>query len=725
MKGQYFLKLLTGVVAAFMLLLSSCDDDNKVTRDPDDFPSEGEELTIPMDKKPIMVWVDASANFSRFVKKESIDQYLQLIKESGITHVIVDVRLTAGYVMYPNSQYATELVTWKGVTRDKSWDYLGYFIEKCRSLDLSIYAAMNTFTSGQNQMGVGMAYDNAQIGELTSILHNPTGMTDMRQEAGGTVFMNAADPRAQEYVLNIIKEVVGRYDIDGIVLDRCRFDSEEADFSNVSKKAFEKYLQKTISFPSDIYSWKDGKKVYGPYRKQWYEWRAGIIHDFFAEARKAVKQIKPDVKFATYTGGWYPTYYREGANWASKYYNASANFPEWATFNYKSTGYAEELDYHLPGLYYNQLTGSGWWTVEGGITNVKQVTRGAVPVVAGLAVENYYNNPNQLAEAVELCLKNAHGVMLFDFWHIAEKNLWSKVNQGVCNALGKEPVTSGVTLTKIEQTIGTKKIAGYSAVIDFAKNPKLKFNVVMPASVTVPSETVKTLPAKNGTPILAVNGGYFYGNASNSLVVSGGVQLAPNIQSMTRSGKTVYPVRSVMGLMEDGHFDFTWVYNVAGSKKAYSFPSALDNDEQSGTFMASAPTASTPGAKEWNSLEAVGGGPRLLENGNNVATYNYWREAFDGGGIAGTSNQPRTAMGVTSDGKLILIVIDGRRPGYSDGCTLAELADLLKSMGAVDALNLDGGGSSVMVGYNSKLLTRPCENDAQRKVSSCVVISEL
>ncbi len=58
---------------------------------------------------------------------------------------------------------------------------------------------------------------------------------------------------------------------------------------------------------------------------------------------------------------------------------------------------------------------------------------------------------------------------------------------------------------------------------------------------------------------------------------------------------------------------------------------------------------------------------------------------------------PRTAVGLDAySNRLILIVIDGRQPFYSQGATLAQLADLLIYYGATDAMSLDGGGSSTM-----------------------------
>jgi hypothetical protein len=59
---------------------------------------------------------------------------------------------------------------------------------------------------------------------------------------------------------------------------------------------------------------------------------------------------------------------------------------------------------------------------------------------------------------------------------------------------------------------------------------------------------------------------------------------------------------------------------------------------------------------------------------------------------------PRTALGIDDDGRtLILVVVDGRQPGYSEGVSLPELAEVLRLLGADDAVNLDGGGTTTMV----------------------------
>jgi hypothetical protein len=74
---------------------------------------------------------------------------------------------------------------------------------------------------------------------------------------------------------------------------------------------------------------------------------------------------------------------------------------------------------------------------------------------------------------------------------------------------------------------------------------------------------------------------------------------------------------------------------------------------------------------------------------------------------------PRSVAGVSKDRRyLVLMVVDGRQPGYSEGVTTAEAADWAYRLGAYDALNLDGGGSSALVVQGEdgapKTLNRPC-----------------
>ena len=89
--------------------------------------------------------------------------------------------------------------------------------------------------------------------------------------------------------------------------------------------------------------------------------------------------------------------------------------------------------------------------------------------------------------------------------------------------------------------------------------------------------------------------------------------------------------------------------------------------------------------------QAIGGGPRLLRNGqiSIEASAEGIAESFV------TARHPRTAVGFNSE-YIFLVTVDGRQPGYSMGMSLTELAQFIKELGADEAINLDGGGSTTM-----------------------------
>jgi hypothetical protein len=71
--------------------------------------------------------------------------------------------------------------------------------------------------------------------------------------------------------------------------------------------------------------------------------------------------------------------------------------------------------------------------------------------------------------------------------------------------------------------------------------------------------------------------------------------------------------------------------------------------------------------------------------------------------------QPRTFMGLSADRRyLIMICVDGRQPGWSEGCHHPEAAQWLLDFGAWDGVNMDGGGSTVMVREDVGVVNRPC-----------------
>lgn len=84
------------------------------------------------------------------------------------------------------------------------------------------------------------------------------------------------------------------------------------------------------------------------------------------------------------------------------------------------------------------------------------------------------------------------------------------------------------------------------------------------------------------------------------------------------------------------------------------------------------------------------------------------------------TRQPRTMAGIDRRGRLLLVTVDGRQPGVSEGLTLEEEADLMKSLGAEDAMNLDGGGSTAMASGGT-LLNRTSDAAGERADGDFIV----
>jgi hypothetical protein len=122
----------------------------------------------------------------------------------------------------------------------------------------------------------------------------------------------------------------------------------------------------------------------------------------------------------------------------------------------------------------------------------------------------------------------------------------------------------------------------------------------------------------------------------------------------------------------------------------------------------------------WDDMEyIVGGAPVLIQAGNPVTDYT--AEKVEHTFV--TKKHPRTALCVLSDEAWVFVVVDGRRPKYSIGMTLAELTVYLIEMGCQDALNLDGGGSSTIF-YEDKVRNIPADPLGERPVSDAILVLE-
>jgi hypothetical protein len=117
-----------------------------------------------------------------------------------------------------------------------------------------------------------------------------------------------------------------------------------------------------------------------------------------------------------------------------------------------------------------------------------------------------------------------------------------------------------------------------------------------------------------------------------------------------------------------------------------------------------------------NVTQAVGGGPVIVRDGKPVYRS---LEGFTTNQLA--YRHPRTGVGQTADGRILLVAVDGQQPGYSTGLTNFELALTMMRLGCVTASALDSGGSTTMA-FDGKLLNRPSDPGGERAVAEALTV---
>ena len=144
-----------------------------------------------------------------------------------------------------------------------------------------------------------------------------------------------------------------------------------------------------------------------------------------------------------------------------------------------------------------------------------------------------------------------------------------------------------------------------------------------------------------------------------------------------------------------------------------------------GMIVSVSEVVSSDGAALEGGTGVVNGGPRLVEGGAVEIT------AFAEGFVYpenpefyyrfGERRNPRTLAGIMRGGDLLLVAVDGRRPGYSVGASFEESAAIMDALGSREAVNLDGGGSTGMT-IGERLVTRPSDATGERPTGDALVL---
>lgn len=287
---------------------------------------------------------------------------------------------------------------------------------------------------------------------------------------------------------------------------------------------------------------------------------------------------------------------------------------------------------------------------------------------------------------------------------------------------GWKPATSymttfpqGIQLFQFDSIYNNQRIKAFCLVYD-SRNTTFEFKPVLSNTAKTPTSFYTE---EQGTTYACINGGYFGGNQSYSLVKYNNTVFSANIKTLTRSfngaNTSYFPTRAAFGITSTGAPSVAWIYHISsGNDLIYSYPSPSPN--ALGLPPQPVPDANFPvGGSVWNTTSAIGGSPVLIKN--NEVRVSDAEELID---INNGSSRPRSAIGYLSNGMVLLLAVEGDNAPDYPGINLVNLAALLKTLGCTEAINLDGGGSTSMIVSGTRTV-RP-SNGTERAVPSVVLI---
>ena len=285
-------------------------------------------------------------------------------------------------------------------------------------------------------------------------------------------------------------------------------------------------------------------------------------------------------------------------------------------------------------------------------------------------------------------------------------------------------ITLAQPITWTEITSNYSLPAGIKVYQGDRATPKLKIfyidadmnnpDLVIHPYITSPNKLVKDFVPFVGA-YAGVNGGFFGGSTSYSAVVYPYEVKAQNVASVTRFSQSYPVIRSFFGMNADKSFHVEWIYHFGNNvDNIYKFNEPLPYTNNQQTPLP--PPQQSAGTVYSNLLVGIGGAPTLVKNGQVNVTYD--QEIMWGSGVGYDNRDPRTAVGYTANNHVIMIVADGRQIN-SEGVGLPELAQIMIDLGCVEAMNLDGGGSTQMA-IGNQYVNNPSE---QRAVPTILTIT--
>lgn len=293
-----------------------------------------------------------------------------------------------------------------------------------------------------------------------------------------------------------------------------------------------------------------------------------------------------------------------------------------------------------------------------------------------------------------------------------------------------QPLPSSVHIYFTNEPIDTSPFRAYYLIADL-KDKKLDFTVDTSRDRRL---TPSTFYERNNKALVVVNTTFFSFETNRNLnvVIKNGKMVsytAPVRGTDKDSINRYYYFKGAIGISSNRKADIAWLLSDSAIQYpiAYQFPVKriqwgkfqpdIVFSYNDSIYIFDGPSLKKIINNRWKVLTAVGGGPVLLQE-NRIMITNDEERMFAGKAI--NDKHPRTAMGYTKDGKLIILVIEGRNKN-AGGATLTQEAQIFKDLGCWEALNLDGGGSSCML-VNGKETIKVSDASGQRPVPAVFII---
>jgi exopolysaccharide biosynthesis protein len=230
---------------------------------------------------------------------------------------------------------------------------------------------------------------------------------------------------------------------------------------------------------------------------------------------------------------------------------------------------------------------------------------------------------------------------------------------------------------------------------------------------------------KDSNPLVVVNGTFFsfQTNQNLNVVIKDGklISYTAPVKGKGKDSLSFFHIyKGAIGISKKRSADIAWIKTDSSKKfaRAVQFPyTDAGNIFTVNTSSGERSTNNYDPFVKWKMRTAIGGGPVLLQKGEVMITNNEER-MFPGKAI--NDKHPRTAIGYTKDNKLIILVVQGRSES-GGGASLIQEAQIFKDLGCIEALNLDGGGSSCLL-INGKETIKPSDKEGERAVPAVFLI---